>query len=143
MIDSMEFEQRAQEGLYARVLIYLGQAFGDLAEELGDEQPGFMVELGPTRILLMVDANGPDQASVTVLAAFDEGLVITGEVGLFLARTNHELPLSALCLDEEDRIWLRHILLDEAVTRENLHMHLRLFAQAHVRIQDELNMRFR
>lgn len=138
----MKFEHRTQENLYARVVMYLRQAFGDLAEPI-ENQPAFLVDLGPTRILVTVDSNGPEQASVMVLAAMSEGLLITGDVAIFLARANHDLPLAALSIDDEDRIWLRSVLLDEAITRDNLHMHLRLFAQTHVEIQDQLNMQFR
>lgn len=72
----MEFEQQAQEDLYARVATYMRQAFGDLAEALEDE-PGFVLRLGKAGLLVLVNANGPELASVMILSQLAEGLPAT------------------------------------------------------------------
>ena len=69
----MEFEQQAQEDLYARVTTYLRQAFGELAEPVGDG-PDFRLDLGRVHLLISIDANGPEKASVTVYNILGEGL---------------------------------------------------------------------
>lgn len=111
----MEFEQQAQEDLYARVLMHLRQAFADLAEELEDD-PSFIVELGRVRLLVMVQANGPEKASVMIYKELGEGLVVTAEVAEYLLRKAHDIPFATLSISDDDHITIRHQVFGEAVT---------------------------
>jgi hypothetical protein len=138
----VEFEQQAQEHLYARVAMQMRQAFGDLSEAL-EEDPSFILELGRVRLLVMVHANGPEKASVMVYKRLGEGVVITADVAAYLLRKAHEIPFATLSLSEEDTITIRHLIFGEAVTRENLSMLLRMFAASCEEIEDELTMQFR
>jgi hypothetical protein len=138
----MEFDQQAQEDLYARVASYLRQAFGELADPLEDE-PAFRLDLGKVHLLVAVDANGPEKASVTVYNVVGRGLAITPDLAIFLLRKNHETPFGALSLREDDAIAFRHILFGESVTKDTLSMLLRLLAAYSDEIEDELNLRFR
>jgi hypothetical protein len=94
----VEFEQQAQEDLYARVSMLLHQAFGDLAEEVEDH-PSFVVELGRVRVLVMVDANGPEKASVMIYKGLGEGLAITAGVAIYLLRKAEDIPVGDLELE--------------------------------------------
>ena len=138
----MQFEQQAQEDLYARVATYLRQAFGELAEPLEDET-AFRLALGRVPLLITVDANGPERASVLMMRRLAIGLPITPDLATFLLRKNHEVPFGALMLDDEQNIVFRHILLGESVNKEALFMLVRLLACYADEIEDELNMRFR
>jgi hypothetical protein len=138
----MEFEHQAQEDLYARVPTYLRQGFGELAEPLEDE-PAFWLDLGKEQLVVTVDANGPERASVLVYNVLGEGLSITPDVARFLLHKNHELPFGSLSLQEDGAIGFRHILFGETVTKDTLSILLRLLAGYSEEIEDELNMRFR
>jgi len=138
----MQFEQQAQEDLYARVATYLRQAFGELAEPLEDET-AFRLALGRVPLLITVDANGPERASVLMMRRLAIGLPITPDLATFLLRKNQEVPFGALMLDDEQNIVFRHILLGESVNKEALFMLVRLLACYADEIEDELNMRFR
>lgn len=139
---AVEFEQQAQEDLYARVQMHLRDCFGELAEAI-EEEPGFVVELGSTRFLVTVDANGPEKASVLLFKMVGDGILITAEVEDYILRRVHELPLIAVSLSDEDRISVRQVILGEAVTRDNVSMMLRMFAANCEDIEDELTMQFR
>jgi hypothetical protein len=138
----VEFEQQAQEDLYARVSMLLHQAFGDLAEGVEDH-PSFVVELGRVRVLVMVDANGPEKASVMIYKGLGEGLAVTADVAMCLLRKAEDIPFATLSLSDEDHISIRHVVFGEAVTRGNLSMLLRMFAASCGDIEDELTMQFR
>ena len=139
---ALEFEQQAQEDLYARVQLYLRDCFGELAEAL-DGEPGFIVELGSMRFLASVHANGPQRASVMLLKLVGGGIVIRPSVADYLLRRAHDLPLITVSLTDDDQITLRQVILGEAVTRENVGMMLRMFAATCEDIEDELTMQFR
>jgi hypothetical protein len=140
---TMIFEHQSHEDLYARVLVYLTQAFGELAEALDDDDPAFAISLGSANLLITVDANGPDTTSVLVLSQLAHGLSVTQEVMEFLLIKNHELPFGALSLGEDDVISFRHLLLGESVTKGTLSTLIRVMAAYATEIEDELNMRFR
>lgn len=139
----MEFEQQAQEDLYARVAMHLRQSFGDLAEPINDDEPDFVVDIGRTRVVVMVHANGPEKASVMLVGGIGDGIAIAPEVALYLLHKAHELPLTTLSVRDDDQIVLRQVILGEAVTRENINMMVQMFAENLAEIDDELTMQFR
>lgn len=138
----MELEQLAQEDLFARVATYLRQAFGELAEPLGEE-PDFALELGRVHLIISVHAAGPEKASLHVYTWIAEGLLVTPEVALFLLHRNKETPFGTLGVSEESTIGFSHVLFGESVTKVTLSMLLRIMASDTEEIEDELNMRFR
>ena len=138
----IDFEQQAQEDLYARVATYLRQAFGDLAEPT-DEDPAFIVELGSVRLLVTVHANGPEKASITVINRLGDGLPITSELATYLLHKSYQLPFGRLSLNDDDQIVFAEIVFGEGVTKENLSILLRIMASYSDEIEDELTMQFR
>lgn len=138
----MEFDHQAQEDLYARVASYLRHGFGELAEPLGDD-PAFLVELGSVRLLVMVDAAGPDKSGITILNRLGDGLPITPDLAVFLLHKNYEIPFGSISLNEDDEIVIAHILFGETATKETLAIALRVFGSTCEALEDELNMVFR
>jgi len=137
----MEFEQQPQAELYARVDSYLRQAFGELAELIEDE-PAFALSLDRVHMIVKVNANGPEMASVLTYTLVATGLPITLELTTLLLQRNHVSPFGILGLFD-NRIWLHHVLLGEMVTKDGLAMLLEILADYAMQTEDELNARFR
>lgn len=137
-----QFEQQAQQDLYVRAAAHLASAFGDLIEPIEDEA-AFIVELGPTNLLVTVDADGPDHASMMIYSLFGEGIMLTPAVADYLARKAYEVPLTNLSIRHDDTVVLRQVILGEAVTRETLIMMIGMFARSCHEIDDELTRRYR
>jgi hypothetical protein len=116
----------------------LASVIWGLVEEV-DDDPDFIVELGRVRLLVMAQANGPEMASVTVYNGLGAGLPVTAGLTEHLLRKAHDLPFATLSLDGDGEVRIRYLMFGEAVTRENLHMLLRIFADTCDEIEDELS----
>ena len=137
----MEFAQKAHEELYARVSRCVTDAFGALVEVI-PQAPAFRLRLGQTRILISVDATGPDKASVTLYTVVADRLEITHEIALFLLRRNYVTPFGSLCLTDDGAVGFHHILLGESLAGEALSALLRLFGSFAEQITNELTTGF-
>jgi hypothetical protein len=139
----MEFEQQAQEDLYARVASYLERGFGETAEPLEDEHPGFIVHLGGHSLLVSVNANGPELASILVFTRVGGGITITPELTTLLLRRSHNNVVGTVGLNEDDMITVHHLMFGETVTKDTLSRALHMMADYARELDDELTMRFR
>jgi hypothetical protein len=138
----VDFETQTQEDLYARVAMHLRDGFGELAEPIAGE-PAFIIELGPTTVLLTIDANGPEKASVMINGRVGGGILLTPDVATYLIHKAHDLALITLSATPDDQISARQVILGEAATRENLGMMIRVFTRCCEELDDELTLQFR
>jgi hypothetical protein len=131
------FPNGAQEECHRRAGDDLRAAFGEAVRGNPDE-PAFFVALGRIGVRVDVRAVGDDDAAIDVLSWIGQGLDVTPELGLWLARRNTELSFGALCVDGEDAIVLQHSLFADGASGVVLPRLVALIAETADLLDDEL-----
>ncbi len=114
----MEFEHEAHSETFEQVKVYLRELFDeDLYYE--EESGHFYVSYGSTVIEISVEAYGPEELAVTVMAYCVQGVEVDENLLLGLLELNHTLPFGAFSLVGTD-IFFSYSIFGHTLERRNL-----------------------
>jgi hypothetical protein len=113
----MEFEHEIHRQAHEDVSEYLTELFED---PLFDSDNGhFYVRYGSTVLEISVDAYGPEEALVSVMAYCVQGVALEENLLLGLLEVNHHRPFGAFSLVGSD-IFFSHSIFGRSLQRSNL-----------------------
>ena len=113
----MEFQQAQQAETHRQVHEYLEELFDDVL--LDERTAHFYVGYGSTVLEVSVEPYGPEEAIVLVTSYCVQDIEVDRELMLGLMELNHELPVGAFSLVEDD-IFFSHALFGRSLDRRNL-----------------------
>ena len=113
----MQFEHDVHRQTHERVREYLSELFEDPYFDV--EGGHFYVRYGSTVLEIAVDAYGPEEAFVTVMAYCVQGARVDQNLLLGLLELNHHLPFGSFSLVGHD-IYFSHSLFGRSLQRTNL-----------------------
>lgn len=113
----MRFEHQVHRHTHERVQEYLGELFED--PYLDSETGHFYVSYGSTVLEISVEAYGPEEAFVSVLAYCVQGARLEEDLLLGLLELNHHLPFGTFSVVGQD-VFFSHSLFGRSLQRTNL-----------------------
>ncbi len=113
----MKFEHDHHRAVFQQVRDYLSELFDEVAHEEKDGH--FYVQYGSTVLEISVDAYGPQEVLVQLIAYCVQGVAAEEELQLALLQANHTLPVGAFSLIGED-VYFSYQLLGHKLDRKNL-----------------------
>jgi len=137
----IRFASEGHRSTYERVAGYVGELYGDDAE-VDSRRPLVFVQHGSAVTTVAVN---PIVVHLTVLdfhSLVVRDIETTPELMRWLLRRNHQLRMGALSLDLDGDIVLKHSLLGDTVTREELQIVLATLVELADELDDEITGRF-
>lgn len=113
----MSFEHEIHQRTFERVEEYLGELFEDPYHD--PETDHFYVRYGSTVLEVSVDAYGPEEAVVTVMAYCVRGIARQDGIATGLLELNHDLALGAFSMVGDD-IFFSHSILGREIEPRDL-----------------------
>lgn len=113
----MNFEHDHHRAVYDQVRDYLDELFENVAN---DETSGhFYVQYGSTVLEIGVDAYGPQEVLVQIIAYCVQGATVDDELSAALLQLNHTLPVGAFSLIGSD-VFFSYEMFGHNLDRKNL-----------------------
>ncbi len=113
----MQFENEHHKETHERVERYLGELFED--PYLDSENGHFYVAYGSTVLEISVEAYGPEETILLVTAYCVQGVRLEEDLLLGLLELNHQLPVGAFSLIDQD-IYFSQSVLGKSLDRNDL-----------------------
>lgn len=113
----MEFEHAIHEEVHRKVGEYLGELFDQPVRE--EEDGHFYVRYGTTVLEISVDAYGPEEVSVTVMAYCVQDVNLDESLLLGLLDLNHKIPFGSFSVVGSD-VFFSYSLFGRSLDRRTL-----------------------
>jgi hypothetical protein len=113
----MEFEHETHRETHEKVRKYLGRLFDKPFQDPDDGH--FYVTYGSTVLEIAVDAYGPEEAIVRMMAYCVQGVEVSENLERGLLETNLDLPIGAFALIGRD-VFLCYSILGKATNYRSL-----------------------
>ena len=115
----MQFESKAQEDIYNKVVPWMKEIFGDFARPREDH-PSFAIYVGSAYASTAVMTWGEDDAIITTRSWVVTGVELTLELLQYLLRENDTMRFGAFGLDSDNDVFFEHTIVGSTADKHEL-----------------------
>lgn len=137
----IRFASEGHRSTYERVVSYAAELYGE-ALQLDHRRPLMFVQHGSAITSVAVNPIDIHSSVLDFYSLIVRELETTPELMHWLLSANYRLRLGALSLDGEGDVVLRHSVMGDAVTRDELQILLRVLVELADQMDDEITRRF-
>lgn len=137
----IRFASEGHRSSYERVVSYAAELYGD-ALQLDRRRPLVFIQHGSAITSVAVNPVDIHSTIVDFYSLVVREVETAPELMHWLLRANYGLPLAALSLDGDGDIVLKHSVVGDTITREELQIVLRILVDLADGLDDEITQRF-
>lgn len=137
----IRFASESHRSSYEQIVSYAAELFGD-ALQLDRRRPVVFVQHGSAITSLAVNPIEVHSTVVDLYSPIVREIETTPELMRWLLHTNYRMRMGALGLDGDGDVVLKHSLVGDTVTREELQIVLTTLVQLADELDDEITRRF-
>lgn len=121
----MQFETKAQQACYEKILPWMKELFGEAFVLVRDDAPRFVVHIGSALVETVVQSWTEDEATILSYSWVVTGAEVTPDLMRYLLTENLDMRFGAFAMDDKGNILFQHTLVGSTCDKAELRTSVR------------------